>query len=235
MGARLCEMAHHDPNFALVGAIEHPNSPRIGQRAASDSARGPAVLIAAGAAVAADAVIDFSGPESLENGLKTAEMAGAALLVGTTGLDAAAAATLRRAAAQRAVILAPNTSIGVAILARAVREVAAALGSAFDCSVVEAHHNKKKDAPSGTALRLAAAARSGGALLSDQNIASIRGGDVVGEHTVRFAGPGEYVELTHRATSRDLFVLGALRAAAWLKGRSPGWYTIEDVLDLPAR
>jgi 4-hydroxy-tetrahydrodipicolinate reductase len=233
MGARLCELAHHDPALALVGAIARDGSPRLGERAASPAPRGEAVQLSAHTGVPADAVIDFSSEAGLENALKTARNAGAALLVGTTGLSDEAKRLLRDEARHRAVILAPNTSVGVAVLARAVRELAAALAS-YDCSIVEAHHNKKKDAPSGTALRLAQAARDGGAALTDASIVAVRGGDVVGEHTVRFAGVGEYVELTHRATSRDLFARGALRAAAWLKGRAPGWYTMEDVLGFGA-
>jgi 4-hydroxy-tetrahydrodipicolinate reductase len=124
--------------------------------------------------------------------------------------------------------------MGVAVLAAAVRTVAGLLGSEYECSIVEAHHSKKKDAPSGTALRLAKAAREGGSALRDDQILAVRGGDVIGEHTVRFAGSGEYIEMTHRATSRDLFAMGALRAARWIAGRSPGWYTMEDVLGVGA-
>jgi 4-hydroxy-tetrahydrodipicolinate reductase len=155
-------------------------------------------------------------------------------LVCTTGLGSDAVETLRAESKARAVLLSPNTSLGIAAVADLVRRCAAMLPG-YECSVVEAHHSQKKDAPSGTALRLADAARAGGTGLKPEQIVSIRGGDVVGEHTVRFAGPGEYVELTHRATSRDLFARGALAAAAWLKGRGPGWWTMEDVLGLASR
>jgi 4-hydroxy-tetrahydrodipicolinate reductase len=122
-------------------------------------------------------------------------------------------------------------SLGVAVMARLSRLAATALGKAYHCSIVESHHINKKDAPSGTALRLADACREGGALLPDDQVLAIRGGDVIGEHTVRFAGTGEYLELTHRATTRDLFALGALRAASWIVGKPPGLYSIEDVVE----
>lgn len=155
-----------------------------------------------------------------------------ALLVGTTGLSERTIAELRETAAVCPVLLAPNTSLGVAVAAKIISELACALGPGFECSIVEAHHNRKKDAPSGTAIRLAGAVRSAGHELRDDQVVSIRGGDVIGEHTVRFAGPGEYIELTHRATTRDLFALGAIRAAKWLSQRGPGWYAIEDTLGI---
>ncbi|MBC8106802.1 MAG: 4-hydroxy-tetrahydrodipicolinate reductase, partial [Anaerolineae bacterium] len=111
-------------------------------------------------------------------------------------------------------------------------QIARSLGAGYDISIVEAHHNKKKDAPSGTALRLAKAIEQSGTHVKSDQIVAMRGGDVVGEHTIRFAGEGEYVELTHRATSRDVFAHGALRAAVWLAHREPGWYTMEDVLGI---
>lgn len=183
----------------------------------------------------ADVVIDFSTSESAEGAIELAERLHLALLVGTTALSEQTTAKLKAASKKIPVLLAPNTSLGVAVLADAARRMAAALGEGgggYECSIVEAHHSAKKDAPSGTAKRLAAAVREGGgpSALSDEQILAVRGGDVIGEHTIRFAGPGEYIELTHRATSRDLFARGALRAAAWLKGRPTGWYTIEDTL-----
>lgn len=239
MGARLCALAHVDPSFQLVGAVERAGSAYIGDVAARDDARGDSVKIGAYpgtfADVAADVVIDFSSMEGAGTAMELARNSRAALLVGTTGLPAAVVEMLRTSAGERAVLVAPNTSLGVTALSRLVQEAAKIFLHEFDCSIVEAHHSAKKDAPSGTALRLAEAARSGGARLENDQVVAIRGGDVVGEHTVRFAGPGEYIELTHRATSRDLFARGALRAAQWLSGRAPGWYTMEDVLELPAR
>lgn len=238
MGARLCALAHAEEPWLLVAALERAGSARIGEPAAPRSARGEAPQVADFKGFAgdlrADVVIDFSSDEGAGAAIAGSRTAHSALLVGTTALSAPTIAALREESARRAVLVSPNMSPGVALVAALVRQAGAALAG-YDCSIVESHHSAKKDAPSGTALRLADAARQGGSRLADANIVSIRGGDVVGEHTVRFAGPGEYVELTHRATSRDVFVRGALRAAAWLKGRAPGWYTMEDVLDLSGR
>jgi 4-hydroxy-tetrahydrodipicolinate reductase len=239
MGARLCDLAHGDNAFELVAAIVRSGSPLVGRPAARDPSTRQPVTIGAFpdtfADVAADVVIDFSSPRGTLEAVTIAQRAASALLVGTTGLEQTALDALRETSKQRAVLVAPNTSTGVAALARLVEEAAKIFLHDFDSSIVEAHHIAKKDAPSGTALRLAESVRRAGGSILPAQIVAVRGGDVIGEHTVRFAGAGEYIELTHRATSRDLFVRGALRAAAWLKGRSPGWYTMEDVLDLPRR
>lgn len=220
MGARIAALALADPAFAIAAlADQHDPADRAIVRAAD--VRGPA-----------DVVVDFSAPAGVPEALALAKRLGASLLVGTTGLPAALVDDLRTASADRAILLAPNTSLGVAVAAALLRE-AARLLPGFDASIFEAHHNAKKDAPSGTALRLARAIREAGLPIRDDQVVAIRGGDVVGEHTARFAGPGEYLEVTHRATSRDVFVHGALRAAAWLRGREAGWWTIEDVLGLP--
>lgn len=239
MGSRVCRLAHEDASFALVGALEMRGAPGVGQGACSGSTRGEGPKIGDFPGVfgerIADVVIDFSSEAGALASAELASRIGSALLVGTTGLSAGARERLRAASGRIAVLVAPNTSLGVALLADLVRRAATVLGNDFDCSIVEAHHSAKKDAPSGTALRLGEAARRGGARLSDNQIVSVRGGDVVGEHTVRFAGAGEYVEFTHRATSRDLFVRGALRAAAWLKGQAPAFYTLEDTLGVEDR
>lgn len=184
----------------------------------------------ASAVVAGDAVIDFSSPAGAEGAAALAERLGAALVSGTTGLSASQFERLRLAAGRVPVLWSPNMSPGVAAVARAVTALARDLGPGYRAGIVEAHHAAKKDAPSGTALRLAEAVRGGGGDLPADQVLSLRGGEVVGEHTVRFAGPGECVEVTHRALSRDLFALGAVRAALRLVGRRPGWYTIDDVL-----
>jgi 4-hydroxy-tetrahydrodipicolinate reductase len=237
MGARLCALSHSDPALALVGAVDRASD--MMKRSSVPGAQDAPMLVNPDSTgvfgpSSADVVIDFSSDEGTRTALAIAQRTGASLLIGTTALSQETIAALRSASSDRAVLLAANTSLGVTALSALVAR-AAGLLKGFDCSIVEAHHSAKKDAPSGTALRLAEAARRGGATLPDKEVVSIRGGDVVGEHTVRFAGPGEYIELTHRATSRDVFVRGALRAAAWLKGRAPGWWTMEDVLGLSAR
>lgn len=235
MGARICDLAHRDPAFTLVSAVSRVGSRREGERAAPASFKGDAPRIGPFPGGNADVVIDFTSDAGVPEALRIAREAGANLLVGATALSAATLDALRAASAERAVIVAPNTSLGVALAAKILAQMTAALGSDYEISLVEAHHSAKKDAPSGTALRLAASIRAAGGVIRDDQILAMRGGDVVGEHTVRFAGPGEYLELTHRATSRDVFARGALRAAAWLRGRAPGWWTMEDVLSLGAQ
>ena len=230
MGARLCAVAADDTRFTLVGAVARNGSPSIGSLAAAPKTSASAVKITPSCDQHADVVIDFSSDEGARHALSIALNINAAILVGTTALSELTVAALAEASQKIPVLIAPNTSLGIPVLARAAADVARALGNSFDVSIVEAHHIRKKDAPSGTALRLASAVPDAGATLPPDQILAIRGGDVIGEHTIRFAGNGEYIELTHRATSRDVFVHGALHAAAWLREQRPGRYTIEDVL-----
>jgi 4-hydroxy-tetrahydrodipicolinate reductase len=235
MGARVCALALEDDGFALVGALDRAPGAGAGAAPFVPARAKPAENAGDLRANGADVVIDFSSDEGAREAMALATRIGAALLVGTTALGAETRHMLREGSKKIPVMVAPNTSLGVSALARSVREIASMLGARYRCSIVEAHHAAKKDAPSGTAIRLAEAARSGGADLPEDQVLSIRAGDVVGEHTVRFAGPGEYIELTHRATSRDLFARGALRIAVWLKGKGPGWWTVEDVLEIGPR
>lgn len=230
MGARLCQLALDDRSFALAGALDARGSEGVGRVACADHATKITDNPGSFAQSSADVVIDFSSESGARQCAELAARVGAALLVGTTGLATDTVKALKEISSRIAVLHAPNTSMGVAVIADLVRRAARTLGPGYSCSIIEAHHSAKKDAPSGTALRLADAARQGGAPLAPEQVVSIRGGDVVGEHSVRFAGPGEYLELTHRATSRDLFVRGALAAARWLHRTPPGWYTMEDVL-----
>ncbi len=239
MGSRLCALASSDASTRLIAAIVRESSPREGQ-VVRDVDGGAMRFISPEKAREIDAihggvVIDFSSDQGAAQALALALHFRAAMVVGTTALSPQTIASLRESSSRIPMLITPNTSIGIAALASAVSAVAGLLGPAYECSIVESHHSRKKDAPSGTALRLADAARKSGANVRDDQVLAVRGGDVIGEHTVRFAGPGEYVELTHRATSRDLFALGALRAARWIAGRAPGWYTIEDVLGIGAR
>lgn len=199
---------------------------------------------------AADVLVDFSAPSALDGHLAAARGAGTPILIGTTGLSAAQHAAIDAAARDVAVLQTGNTSLGVTLLAKLVRDAAARLGPDWDIEIVEAHHRHKKDAPSGTALLLGEAAAAGrGATLSELRVdtragltgarvegtiglASIRGGSVVGDHHVVFAGEGERVELSHLAGDRSTFARGAVQAALWLAGRPPGRYRMGDVLDL---
>ncbi len=173
-----------------------------------------------------DVAIDFSLPEGFDAILALCLARGAALVSGTTGLSDAQKAGLEAAAATLPLVWASNFSLGVAVLHDLV-ERAAKLLPGWDCDIVESHHTRKLDAPSGTALTLGAAAQAGGAA---PHYASIRAGDIVGEHLVQFAAAGERIELIHRASNRDIFARGALHAAARLHGRAPGRYRIADLL-----
>lgn len=197
--------------------------------------------------VNADVLVDFSGPVAFDGALALALERRVAFVSGSTGLRDEQRAMLERAAQSIPVLWSANFSLGVAMLVRVVRRVAGALRD-WDCDIVEIHHRRKEDAPSGTALELGHAVAQGrghglaghavyarhgqvGPRKPDEiGFATLRGGDVVGEHTVMFAADGERLELTHRAGNRDIFARGALAAAVWLAHREPGLYTLEQVL-----
>lgn len=239
MGARLCELALEDPLTRLAGAIVRSGSPSIGSSVRPERRDAPTYGDAEAAtqnpAFSRGVFVDFSSVDGAMDAMNLALHHRGALLVGTTALSDSALAALRVAAERIPVLVCSNTSLGIAVVAQTISTISLALGPSYDCSIVESHHIAKKDAPSGTAKRLAAAVRQSGHALRDDQVLAMRGGDVIGEHTVRFAGPGEIIEITHRATSRDLFVRGALRAARWLGGQGAGWYTIEDSIPNAAR
>lgn len=196
----------------------------------------------------ANVVIDFTSPGAIVEHAEVCAAAKVPLVVGTTGLSAEQKTALEEAAEEIPVVFAPNMSVGVNLLFRLAAEAAKVLGPGYDVEIVEAHHKHKKDAPSGTALRLAeVVAESLGRDLEQDacygrqgligerpagqiGIQTVRGGDVVGEHTLFFLGEGERVELTHRASSRGAFAEGAVRAALWVVGQAPGLYDMQDVL-----
>lgn len=183
----------------------------------------------------ADLVIDFSSDEGAMRALAIARELNTALLVGTTGLSAATRDALAQEAAHRAVMVAANTSLGVAVARRLVQE-AARLLPGFDIDIVETHHTRKVDAPSGTARSLADAVQRGtGAPLAASRIHAIRAGEVVGDHVVSFNGPGERLEIGHFASNRDLFALGALRMGKWLAAQKPGMHTTDEWFEQFAR
>jgi 4-hydroxy-tetrahydrodipicolinate reductase len=185
----------------------------------------------------ADVAIDFSSAAATRTNLAACRAARKPLLIGTTGFAAELDGAFAAAARDIPLLVAANTSLGVTLLLELVRIAARALPPAFDIGILDTHHRSKQDAPSGTALALGAAAREarqaardGAHREGDVGFASVRAGDIVGEHTVLFAGPGEQLSLTHRATDRGIFALGALAAALWLQSRPPGRYTMRDLL-----
>lgn len=233
MGRRIIDLARADTRFRIVATassaglqpVEQPHAPQRTQpRQTAQNAQNDAIL-----PPAADLVVDFSSDAGARAAIDLAQRAGAALLTGSTGLSQPTVDDLRIFSRTRPTLAAPNTSRGVAVVARLVA-MTAALGKNFQAAIVETHHAAKKDAPSGTALRLAEAMRSAGIDLPDPRIVSVRLGHVVGEHIIRLESAHESVEIIHRAHSRDLFAAGALDAAAWLVHQPPGWYTMEDVL-----
>lgn len=199
---------------------------------------------------AVDVLVDFSAPGALESHLSAARAAGTPIVVGTTGLSAHHHALIDAAAVDIALLQTGNTSLGIGLLAHLVREAAARLGADWDIEIVEMHHRNKVDAPSGTALMLGEAAADGiGTTLAEAGVigragltgaradgtiglASLRGGSVVGDHSVVFATAGERIELIHRADDRAIFARGAVRAAQWLARQPAGRYTMDQVLGL---
>ena len=243
-----------DPRLVLAGAIERAGHPSVGRPLGPQFA--PTLTIGSNPAALAHAskvLIDFTTPAALEATLDAACDGKAAIVIGTTGLEPYHHAMIDKAARSIAILQAANTSLGVTLLARLVADAARALGTDWDIEIAELHHRDKVDAPSGTALALGAAAASGRNVdldaVSDRGrdgitgarvpghigFASLRGGSAAGDHMVLFAGDGERIELRHLAENRDIFARGALRAAAWLAGRPPGRYAMDDVLGLPPR
>jgi 4-hydroxy-tetrahydrodipicolinate reductase len=237
MGQALIEATLDADDLALGAAIDLPRSAEIGADAGERCGRSTGVRIMSdvGAAVGVcDVLIDFTRPAGTLAHLAACADAGVAAVVGTTGFDEAGKAEIAARARVIPIVFAPNMSVGINVLADLVRRAAQLLGPAFDIEIVEMHHRLKVDAPSGTALALGEAAAEGaGVALRDHALyaregvtgerkpgtigfATLRGGDVVGEHTVLFAGAGERLELTHRATSRRNFAVGALRAARFV-------------------
>ncbi len=254
MGRMLIQTIHQTEGASLSGAIERVGSPALGQDAgllAGVGANG--VLITdkpLEAIVHADAVIDFTTPATTVELAALAAQARITHVIGTTGLAASDLEKIDAAARHAVVVRSGNMSLGVNLLAGLVKRVAATLGEDFDIEVLEMHHRMKVDAPSGTALLLGEAAAQGRKInLDDRSqrvrdghtgartpgdigFATLRGGTVVGDHTVIFAGPSERLELSHKAEDRGIFARGAVRAALWGKGRKPGHYAMADVLGL---
>lgn len=221
MGQALLRLAAERDDVTVVAAVSRSQPP---QRVVEGV---PHFAVAElHGAPAFDVAIDFSLPEGFDTVLALCLERGAALVSGTTGLEAVQRLALEDAAGRIPVLWAANFSLGVAVLSELVERAASALPG-WNCDIVESHHVHKKDAPSGTALALGASAEQGGA---DPRYASLRAGDIVGEHFVQFTSLGERIELNHRATNRDIFARGALHVAARLAGRAPGAYRVRDLL-----
>jgi len=254
MGRLLIGAVIDNPGTELVGAVDRPESGVIGQDAGLIAGRDPCGVRVGDDPVVlfadADAVIDFTTPAATVEHAGLAAQGKTILVIGTTGLDPAEEEAVRIAARHTTIVLAPNMSLGVNLLFALTRKVAAALGTDYDVEILEMHHRHKRDAPSGTALGLGRAAAEGRGVALDEaavyaregetgprpagaiGFATLRGGDVVGDHTVVFAGDGERLELTHKASNRAIYAHGALRATLWAHGQRPGLYTMVDVLGL---
>lgn len=252
MGRALIQLIHADPELELAAAVDHAESSLLGRDAgeiAGVGALGWPLTAQLEALAAADVVVDFSLPSATDALLEAVVRYARPLVLATTGLSATQREKVDLAAKAVPIVAAPNYSTGVAVLYH-LAERASALLAEFDLEIVEMHHRHKVDAPSGTALGLADAAGRGrkldarahavygreghpGPRRSDEiGVMTLRGGDVIGDHTLMLAGPGERLELTHRATSRELFARGALRAARWVFNQAPGRYGMNDVLGL---
>ncbi|HEY6336669.1 MAG TPA: 4-hydroxy-tetrahydrodipicolinate reductase [Alphaproteobacteria bacterium] len=254
MGQMLVQEVARTENCKLMGGTEPVGNAAIGRDLGELSGLGrlgvpvgndPALLFAH-----ADAVLDFTAPVATVKHAALAAANGTVHVIGTTGIGADGAKAIEAAARKAAIVWSPNMSVGINLLLILVEQVAATLDRRYDVEIVEMHHRHKVDAPSGTALGLGRAAAKGRRVEIDRvaqrtrdghtgprepgaiGFAALRGGDVVGDHSVIFAGDGERIELTHRAAGRQIYAQGAVRAALWAQGRQPGLYSMRDVLGL---
>ncbi|MBM3216376.1 4-hydroxy-tetrahydrodipicolinate reductase [Candidatus Poribacteria bacterium] len=252
MGRMIVAGVAREPDMSVVGAVDAPRTPFIGRDAGELAGAGhigvPVVDSLASVIDGTDVVIEFTSPEATLANLKAVVRHEKRMVIATTGYNDEQAEELDRLSRQVPCVIAPNYSIGVNVMLRAVELVASTLGDDYDVELVEIHHNQKKDSPSGTALKIAdVAAEALGRRLSDVaihgrygivgertvpeiGVHAVRGGDVVGDHTLLFLGNGERLEITHRAHSRETFARGAIRAARWVASAPIGRHGIEDVL-----
>jgi 4-hydroxy-tetrahydrodipicolinate reductase len=253
MGKILLENVAAADDLVLHAALEHAASPMLGRDAGEFGGVVTGVKISAdveAALAGADVLIDFTRPEGTLHHLEICRKLGVALVIGTTGFNAQQKAVLGAAAQDVGIVFAPNMSVGVNLLFKLLETATRVLSEGYDIEIIEAHHRHKVDAPSGTALGLGeVVARTLGRDLAECAVygregvtgerdpstigfATVRGGDIVGDHTVLYAGIGERIEITHKASSRATFALGALRAARYLKANPAGMYDMQDVLNL---
>jgi 4-hydroxy-tetrahydrodipicolinate reductase len=253
MGRMLVESVLGADDLALGGALDIAASPAIGHDAAAPLGRTSGVRVTAdlhAALAGSDVLIDFTRPEGTLVHLAACRELGVAAVIGTTGFSEAQRAEVAGAARDIPIVFAPNMSVGVNLVLRLLEVAARSLAQGYDIEIIEAHHRHKVDAPSGTALAMGETiARTLGRSLADCAVygregvtgerdpstigfATVRGGDIVGDHTVLFAGIGERIEITHRSSSRATYAQGSLRAARFLRGRASGLYDMHDVLGL---
>jgi len=253
MGRMLIEAVLAADDCVLTAALDRPDSPALGQDSAAFLGQRSGVAIGAdidAALAASDVLIDFTRPQGTMAHVAAAVRHGTALVIGTTGFDPAQKAAIGEAARQVPIVLAPNMSVGVNVTLKLLEMAARALSSGYDIEIVEAHHRHKVDAPSGTALQMGEViAAAQGRSLQDCAVyqrvghtgerepgaigfATVRGGDVVGDHTVMFLGMGERIEISHKSNSRATYAQGSLRAVRFLAQQPPGLYDMADVLGL---
>ena len=254
MGKRLVSLVQESSTLQLAGAVENPGHPAQGHDAGEESGSGRAGVVIQNTLgdilQHAEVIIDFTAPQATLLNLQLAAKQNKAMVIGTTGFEPSELQQLKELAGNIPCVLAPNMSVGVNVLLSMVGKVARALGEDYNIEVIDAHHNQKKDAPSGTALKIAEALAEGmewdlsevgmyerhGIIgerkIKEIGIQTVRAGDIIGDHTILFGGPGERIEITHRAHTRDVFALGALRAAEWVVKQPPGLYSMADVLGL---
>ncbi len=253
MGHMLVESVLDGPDTQLVGALDLASSPAIGRDAGEFLGRATGVTVTSDAARAlerAQVIIDFTRPEGTLELIDRCAQQGVAMVIGTTGFDAAGRQTIADAAKRIPIVFAPNMSVGVNVTLKLLEVAAGLLSEGYDIEITEAHHRHKVDAPSGTALRMGEVIAAAQGVTLDEvatwarhgvtgeraqgkiGFSVIRGGDIVGDHTVLFAGIGERIEITHRSASRATYAQGSLRACRFLAGRAPGLYDMQDVLGL---
>jgi 4-hydroxy-tetrahydrodipicolinate reductase len=254
MGIRIIQMICQSKEVALAGAFERPDHPMVGKDVGHAAGLGETgTQIMGGLEEVSpwgDVLIDFTTPQATLNHVRTAGTRGLSMVIGTTGITGEALKEVTRLARNMRCVMAPNMSVGVNVMFRIAGEVARIIGNDYDMEILEVHHRLKKDAPSGTAMRLAQIlaeavnrdldhvavyerkGMAGERTHDEIGIQSWRAGDITGDHTVMFGGMGERLEIIHRAHNRDNFAGGALRAAAWVVAQPPGLYDMQDVLGL---
>ena len=254
MGSRIITLSREYENIKLVGAVEHKEHKGIGLDGGELIGIGKLGILLSHDLNAikekTDVIIEFSNPEASIEHLKIASQKGISMVIGTTGFSREQTEEIKIHTSKIPCVLAPNMSVGVNLLLRILVDIASVLGDDYDVEIIEAHHRLKKDAPSGTAMKMAQVIASalkrnledtavyarkgliGERTKKEIGIQTIRAGDIVGEHTVLFGGLGERIEVTHRASSRDTFARGALKAALWVSKQAPRLYDMQDVLGL---